>query len=672
MSIHKRLIIFNSVIMILSMMIVLYVSNHVLNKMMEDSVKNFLKTSVCVGTELQDVRLDEMENGASFILHLDNIGDKYLSKNQIGLEASLSELKQKYNYLDLGVFVDESGNVLACLEENDDRAGRIILPYIENKSGELIKTQCAVDLRDVFGERNSKVQDYAVTLEDTEEVCYDGLMTMVIAPVKGEGRILGYLMLGDIINKNDYYTIEYSSIVPDSYLTISYEDLRICSNIFSKDRSDYTGTTIPVITKDMPADMYFGSEYAPIGDTYFFLYKPMTGYFEEFLGYLSVGIPQTTFMKMLSVNRKIVIFIICITFLFILVSSILFGKSITKPIKASADIARNICKGDFKVAHNYGNISNPSLEIKELMTAMDDMANILYRNKIDIEQYIDELVEKHKESENLTKQLMEMNATLEQMVDARTIELQQTVEELKESNKVKSRFLANISHELKTPLTGSINASELLLDELFGTLNERQTKYVKNIWLSNNQLLLLINDILDLSKMNSGKINMEPAKYIVIEILEEAVGIVKSMTYEKSIEIKISVLPEDLTVWADKKLLKQILYNLLSNAIKFSHENSTVSATAEYTECLENGRKYVKFCVSDRGIGIKEEDLKRVFLEFEQIDNSYSREYGGTGLGLPLSKKGVELHGGKMELHSEVNVGTEVIFYLPADIDKET
>ena len=164
---------------------------------------------------------------------------------------------------------------------------------------------------------------------------------------------------------------------------------------------------------------------------------------------------------------------------------------------------------------------------------------------------------------------------------------------------------------------------------------------------------------------------MNPAECLVNEVLEEAIGIVKSTTYKKSIELITSVSPDDLEVWADKKLLKQILYNLLSNAIKFSHENGTVTISAENVNCPDNGRKYVKFCVLDRGIGIDEKDLERVFLEFEQTDNSYSREYGGTGLGLPLSKKWVEVQGGKIELHSKVNVGTEAIFYLPAAEEQE-
>ena len=674
MSINKRLIIFNSVIMILSMLLVLLVSNRALNKMLDNSVKNYLNTSVYAAMEIRDARLNEMEKGASLIIRLDDVREFYQAGNQEQLAASLSDLKQEYEYLDLGMFVDASGNVLAHMVENADRAGKISLPYIEQAPGRVIKTQCVADLRDIFEKGSGLAENYAVTLESTGELSYDGLVAIVIFPVKDtDGQVLGYLMLGDIINKNSYYTTEYTEIIPDSYLTISLDDLRICFNIFSEDKSDYTGTTIPDITQGTKTgnEIYFGSEYAPIGDNYYFLYKPLKGYFDDFQGYLSVGIPETIFVEMLSVNRKIVITVICITFFIILVSSILFGKSITKPIRASADIARNICQGDFTVAHGYGNMNNQSRETKELLVAMEEMAETLYRNKMDIEQYIDELVKKHQEADSLSQQLMEMNSTLEQKVDARTIELQQTIEELKESNQVKSRFLANISHELKTPLTGSINASELLLDELFGTLNERQTKYVKNIWLSSNQLLLLINDILDLSKINAGKLNVNPAECLVNEVLEEAIGIVKSTTYKKSIELITSVSPDDLEVWADKKLLKQILYNLLSNAIKFSHENGTVTISAENVNCPDNGRKYVKFCVLDRGIGIDEKDLERVFLEFEQTDNSYSREYGGTGLGLPLSKKWVEVQGGKIELHSKVNVGTEAIFYLPAAEEQE-
>lgn len=139
MSINKRLIIFNSVIMILSMLLVLLVSNRALNKMLDNSVKNYLNTSVYAAMEIRDARLNEMEKGASLIIRLDDVREFYQAGNQEQLAASLSDLKQEYEYLDLGMFVDASGNVLAHMVENADRAGKISLPYIEQAPGRVIQ-----------------------------------------------------------------------------------------------------------------------------------------------------------------------------------------------------------------------------------------------------------------------------------------------------------------------------------------------------------------------------------------------------------------------------------------------------------------------------------------------------------------------------------------------------
>ena len=151
------------------------------------------------------------------------------------------------------------------------------------------------------------------------------------------------------------------------------------------------------------------------------------------------------------------------------------------------------------------------------------------------------------------------------------------------------------------------------------------------------------------------------------DVLEEALTVVKSLAYQKQLQFMVDIVPEDLHVWADRLLLKQVLYNLLSNAIKFSDPSRRICVSV----ALEKERGFVRFSIRDEGIGIEERDMERVFREFEQVDNSYSRAYGGTGLGLPLSKKQVELHGGYMELRSIIGQGTEALFWLPLRDEKE-
>ena len=151
--------------------------------------------------------------------------------------------------------------------------------------------------------------------------------------------------------------------------------------------------------------------------------------------------------------------------------------------------------------------------------------------------------------------------------------------------------------------------------------------------------------------------------YPISEIVHNSFDIVKSLAYRKNIEVSFDLNPPDFKIKVDAKKLKQILYNLLSNAVKFTPENGKVEVKITKFENV------IKILVKDNGIGIKDEDQEKVFVEFEQVDSSYEKEYEGTGLGLPLTKKLVEMHGGEIHLHSKPNEGTEVLITLPIDID---
>jgi signal transduction histidine kinase len=198
---------------------------------------------------------------------------------------------------------------------------------------------------------------------------------------------------------------------------------------------------------------------------------------------------------------------------------------------------------------------------------------------------------------------------------------------------------------------------------LFGPLSEKQERYIRTIWSSGTHLLQLINDILDICKIEAGKMQLSLSTFSVAEIVENSFHVVKSLAYGKNIDVSIIIEPPAFMVRADAKKLRQILYNLLSNAIKFTPDYGQVSLEVVRREAL------VRFSVRDNGIGIREEDQARVFNEFEQVDSSYSRQYEGTGLGLPLTKKLVEMHGGEIYLASKPGKGTEVIFTIPVDTE---
>jgi len=231
---------------------------------------------------------------------------------------------------------------------------------------------------------------------------------------------------------------------------------------------------------------------------------------------------------------------------------------------------------------------------------------------------------------------------------------------LEAADKAKSEFLANMSHELRTPLNSSIGFSDLLCLGMAGELNEKQKHYVNNILTSNQFLLTLINDILDLSKIEAGKIELVMGKMSVPETIEETLSLIKEKAMDHKVLLKTEFDPQLAFIEADRQRFKQILFNLLSNAVKFSKdEGGTVTIKTKKEGDM------AQISVSDTGIGIKEENIGRLFHKFEQLEKGISQKYGGTGLGLDITKRLVELHGGKIRAESRYGEGSTFTFSLP-------
>ncbi len=236
-------------------------------------------------------------------------------------------------------------------------------------------------------------------------------------------------------------------------------------------------------------------------------------------------------------------------------------------------------------------------------------------------------------------------------------------EQAEDANRAKSDFLANMSHELRTPLNAILGFSQVLQDEMMGPLgNDKYREYTRDIVQSGEHLLALINDILDMAKVESGKVSLDEEWIDLNESLDAALLLVRERATTNHISIRKEIVTPAPSLWGDARRLRQIWINLFSNAVKFTPEGGSVDIRAEFTP---DGR--LEVVVSDTGIGIADEDIERVQQPFSQVANALSRSHEGTGLGLPLSRSLLDLHGARLHIDSQVDVGTTVTVSFPPE-----
>ena len=290
--------------------------------------------------------------------------------------------------------------------------------------------------------------------------------------------------------------------------------------------------------------------------------------------------------------------------------------------------------------------------IKRLQVAAEAIGAGAYGERIELERR-DELGALASAFNTMADHLQELIGGLERLVQERTKQLEQ-------ASKHKSEFLANMSHELRTPLNAIIGFTQVLQQKLFGEVNDKQEEYLGDIHGSANHLLELINDVLDLSKVEAGQVELEDGSFSLREALERGVIMLRERAVKGGVELRLDADANVDTIQGDERRIRQVVFNLLSNAVKFTPRGGRV----EVASAQRSGE--VRVSVADTGPGIAADDLERIFEEFQQSDAG-AQEREGTGLGLALSKKLIELHGGRLWVESELGKGSTFTFALPAD-----
>lgn len=337
------------------------------------------------------------------------------------------------------------------------------------------------------------------------------------------------------------------------------------------------------------------------------------------------------------------------------------SRKITQPITRLTESTTRMAEGQIEQEIPVDSRD----ELGTLATSYNEMAKALKRT-------LDERA-------RVAMELRDLNRNLEDRIRERTFQLEETNRELARASRHKSEFLANMSHELRTPLNAILGFTELIIDGVYGEVPDELRESIQDIHINGRHLLRLINDVLDLSKIEAGQMRLNLGEYSVQSLIDSVISATRSLAAEKQLELTGQVESALPVVWGDSKRMTQVLMNLVGNAIKFTPGGGSVTVTARRASSAESDALNpaskttgcIELAVADTGIGIPAEELNNIFSEFRQVDSSITREYGGSGLGLSIAKRLVEMHEGSIWAESQLGKGSTFHVRIPLRTRRE-
>lgn len=672
-SLHSELLKWIVFILLISLCLFLALVTTVIFSRIERNTQNLLDRSLAIGWQKYNQFFIQENSFLEALAAGEDARALFQSQNQYSETIETMKMMQEKKKHDFWVIIDSNGAVLATNMVPGKEYPDDLIQFAENilKRGETVSTS------EVFTEseinvfppelvRKTRVALVEESSQNSKQYHPYTLVQIAGVPVKDKSNsTIGCLMGGQIVNNNTSIPNAYSATVPDSFLSIGVRGIRVSANIKGEQTANFIGMrqSSKLVETTEKGERYNGNTQIDSNEIHLVTAEPILNFKGEAVGVLTVGVPSQGLSTIQRDTFYSLILYVLLTFVIALIMVSIVTRKLSLPISDLSMMAREI--SDSKSISDehvtkLGKIEESRItEINHLRNCFLNMTINLYHKGKEIDAYLEQSKQDRFALQLLTEELQEANSELELKVKKRTEELENAVQELQTLNHLKTQFLANTSHELRTPLHSIIGFSEMLYDGLYGEMNKIQKDYVAIILDSAKQLLQIIGDILDISSIESQKTTLDKQKIDLKDIINSMVTIIRPIAEERGLELIIKI-PEDIpSVLADPIRIKQVLSNLLSNAVKFTPEGGTITV-----EAFRNADE-VGVSVADTGIGIKEEHQQNIFNEFYQCEDPYKRLFEGVGLGLPLSKKLIELHNGRIQLESTYGVGTKISFYLP-------